>query len=423
MWLDGGYGDYWDETAYQRHMTTTSLNDDEPRMERDQVKTNAEGGANFITLCPYTPQNAKKKGKVIKNMVNFDTLFGPQRWTKYFEMEPPVKDDFLLYNSLAEAVGTDVLFRHQRDGMYVIEAANEDQSEKLQELVEANNEDLPIRKNETLNVCHGTIVVPNTIEIGSTEFTECGEKIKRNIKMQGYEIKNVTTYVRPARTNRMYPLRIAKITFEGRILPDTVVVAGQRLSVREYVPLPRQCIKCWKFGHSIKYCKSELYVCPICGAKGHQKDNCTQKAIKKCVNCQGNHPAFAKSCLEYKKEQLIVKTQFKEGLPYKAALNKLKQTGEISAYNYKKALESKLPLTASTPKLPKSTTENRYNILQIEDSKGYTVAERSYHKSPKRKTKRIGDSSSEEGGVSPNQNPKQKPKTKSLKLKARIKKP
>ena len=59
------------------------------------------------------------------------------------------------------------------------------------------------------------------------------------------------------------------------------------------------------------------------------------------INCQGSHPAYSKSCPQYKKEQLIVKTRFKEGLSYKAAVNKLKQTGEISSFNYKKALDNK----------------------------------------------------------------------------------
>ena len=68
------------------------------------------------------------------------------------------------------------------------------------------------------------------------------------MKIQGHKIKNVITYMKPARENRRYPLRVAKITFEGRTLPDTVVVAGQRLSVREYVPAPCQCISAGNMG-------------------------------------------------------------------------------------------------------------------------------------------------------------------------------
>ena len=136
-----------------------------------------------------------------------------------------------------------------------------------------------------------------------------------------------------------------------------------------------------------------------------------KKNHKICTNCQGNHPAFSRSCVQYKKEQLIVKTQFKEGLSYRAAINKLKQTGEISIYSYKKALESNTLLT-STLKAPKLNTANRFSVLQVDESQSYGVAKQSNQKSPKRLSKRIRDNSSEEGEVSPKLNPKQRPKTK-----------
>ena len=88
-----------------------------------------------------------------------------------------------------------------------------------------------------------------------------------------------------------------------------------------------------------------------CGKKGHQKNDCTDKT-KTCIHCQGKHPAFSKTCVEYKKQQLIVQTQFKEGLSYKAAISRLKQTGEITPYNYKKALLNTNPPNASTLRLP-----------------------------------------------------------------------
>ena len=385
---------------------------DDPGLDKGQAKKTSKEGASYLTLCPYTPPSTNKNHKKVVKTLNFDDLFGPQKWTKYFEMREPVKDHFQLYNTLAAEVGSDVLFRNTKDGVCIIEAADQEQSEKLQQLVNADNPSMPIKKNESLNVCHGTIVIPNAIETGDTEFSQSSEKIKQNIRIQGYEIKNIITFVKPARGSRRYPLRIAKITFEGRTLPDTVVVAGQRLSVKEYVPAPRQCVKCWQYGHGINYCKAKCYKCPICGMEGHQKDDCTNKTNKVCINCQGNHPAFSRSCSQYKKQQLIVKTQFKEGLSYRAAINKLKQTGEITSLNYKKALEGKRPATASTPKMPIPSTSNRYNILQIEDDAQNQASPKDISEvSPKRLSKRTRDSSSEEE-LSPKLNPKQKTKTK-----------
>ena len=394
-------------------MQVNSLNVDGPGSDMDKRRTDPKEGASYITLDPFTTPSTKKKQKYTRKALNFEDLFGPQKWTKYFEIERShLRDDFKLYDKLAVKVGSDVLFRHQKDGHCIIEAATEEQSEKLQELVQAGDPSLPVKKNETLNVCHGTVVVPNNVETGDTDFSECSEKVKHNIRIQGYEVKNVSTYIRPARGNRKYPLRVAKITFEGRVLPDVIVIAGQRLSVREYIPTPQQCTKCWKYGHGSKYCKLDVHVCPICGTKGHQKSSCSSKANSVCINCHQNHPAFSKACVQYKREQMNVKLRFTEGLSYKAAVNKLRQTGNISSLNYRKALENKNAPTASTPKVSKLDTGNRFSALQIEDSQNQFLPQNISPKSPKQKSKRNRESSSEET-LSPKLNPKQRPKMRS----------
>ena len=115
--------------------------------------------------------------------------------------------------------------------------------------------------------------------------------------------------------------------------------------------------------------------------------------------------------MQYIIEQLIVKMKFKEGLSYKAAVSKLKQTGELTPYNYKKALESKNTPTMSTPKIPKFTTENKFNALQMEeDLQSDVILQDISQKSPKRKSKRSRDSNSEEE-ISHKLHPKQKPKS------------
>ena len=400
------------------HMMTIGANYDLPKGQipvdehstiKDKAKTTTREGSSIITLCPYTPPRTqqKKTKKYGQKVKNFDEMFGPQKWTKYFEMGSNIDDDLELYKNLAKKVGADVLFRHQKDGVTVIEASSEEQSEKLKELIIANDPSLPVKENLTLNVCYGTVVIPNNLYIGSIEFNQCGNKIKDNITLQNYDIRDIITYTRPPRGNRKYELRIAKIAFEGRALPDTVVIGGQRLSVREYLPTPRQCIKCWRYGHGIKYCKSDLYVCPICSVRGHQKDSCNQSTRKVCVNCLGEHPAFSRSCSQYKREQLIVKTQFKEGLSYKAAISKLKQTGEITSYNYKKALEKQKTLVTSTPKVSNFITANRFTVLETEESQN---PDKNIPPKAPKKTKRFRHHSSEEGGLSPEMSPKQKPK-------------
>ena len=134
-------------------MQSFSPDVDGPGSDVDKRRTDPKEGASYATLSPFTPPRTKRKQKHPRKGINFDDLFGPQKWTKYFEIEQShLKDDFKLYDTLAVEVGSDVLFRHQKDGNCIIEATTEEQSEKLQELVQAGNPSLPIKKNETLNV-------------------------------------------------------------------------------------------------------------------------------------------------------------------------------------------------------------------------------------------------------------------------------
>ena len=240
-----------------------------------------------------------------------------------------------MYNNLVKKVGKGITFRNLKDDTRVLEAVDSKQSNLLQELVENKdpNSNLNIGKNETLNACHGTILVPNSLSIGNKDFSECSDLIKENIELQDIKIQDLQTYIRPPRGIRKYPLRIAKIVFAGRTLPERVVIGGEALSVKEYIPSPRQCGKCWKYGHGIKYCRSENFVCPICGEHGHLKNSCNSNT-KLCVNCKGEHPAFSRSCQLFKREELITKTTFKEGLTYKAAKKKLLASGELQTLNF-----------------------------------------------------------------------------------------
>ena len=58
-----------------------------------------------------------------------------------------------------------------------------------------------------------------------------------------------------------------------------------------------QCFNCQRFGHLSKNC-GKNQCCPHCGNE-HPRYHCTLPA--KCINCNGGHPAFSKSCPEYTK--------------------------------------------------------------------------------------------------------------------------
>ena len=187
--------------------------------------------SNIITLDLYNPVNKTKivRKKQSKISTTFHELFGPQKWIKYFEVETPLVNDFELYNIITKKVGKGVTFRYLKDSTRIIEASNAKQSELLQELMTKDDPNLKVNKNIKLNASHGTVLIPNSVLIKNKEFTECSQLIKENIELQDFVIQDIKTYVRPPLGNRKYSLRIAQITFSGRVLPDTVVIGGQRL--------------------------------------------------------------------------------------------------------------------------------------------------------------------------------------------------
>ena len=45
-----------------------------------------------------------------------------------------------------------------------------------------------------------------------------------------------------------------------------------------------KCKKCCNYGHTIKHCRNQNYVCSYCAGE-HKTDQCQNKQSKKCVNC------------------------------------------------------------------------------------------------------------------------------------------
>ena len=58
------------------------------------------------------------------------------------------------------------------------------------------------------------------------------------------------------------------ITFLSRYLPDYLGIKHDHIRVRKYKQRPRQCFRCFNFGHVSKYCQNR-YRCPKCSEESH----------------------------------------------------------------------------------------------------------------------------------------------------------
>lgn len=93
-------------------------------------------------------------------------------------------------------------------------------------------------------------------------------------------------------------LNSVRVTFEGKVLPDYVVLFGLLLPVRLYIPKPKMCLNCLCFGHTDKFC-SKLPSCSLC-LKEHNTKDCTNTVTSSPVNCKhcdsNEHSTGFKDC-------------------------------------------------------------------------------------------------------------------------------
>lgn len=112
------------------------------------------------------------------------------------------------------------------------------------------------------------------------------------------------------------PSESIRVCFKGSSLPAYVYIYDTRVNVSPYTFPVTQCSRCWRFGHSIKFCPSLKIICPKC-SKNHT--NC-ETTLFKCNNCNGRHMAMSKMCPVFIKEKRIREIMAEFNCSYKRAI-------------------------------------------------------------------------------------------------------
>lgn len=121
------------------------------------------------------------------------------------------------------------------------------------------------------------------------------------------------------------------LTFKSNSFPSKIKIGYLSANVRQYVPNPMRCSKCYKYGHTKKYCKNEMETCRDCGENKSQEHVCVEI---KCTNCKEKHPATSRDCPRYKEEHQIQKIRTVERISYGEARRKLKETQPQFTFTY-----------------------------------------------------------------------------------------
>ena len=93
------------------------------------------------------------------------------------------------------------------------------------------------------------------------------------------------------------------LTFSNPRPPTRIRIEYLELDVRPFVPNPMRCFGCHRYGHTKTHCRRKA-ACPRCGKEDHLEENCS--STPRCLNCQGEHPAYSKDCPKWKEEKAIL---------------------------------------------------------------------------------------------------------------------
>lgn len=194
------------------------------------------------------------------------------------------------------------------NGTLMIEVQTKEQSERVTKITKLIDEEVIIEPHQRYNQSEGVITCETLKDYSEEEIMEGLRergvtKVTRLKKIINGELRNSNTLL---------------LIFDNANLPEKIKIrSGLYEKVRPYIPRPRRCFKCQKYGHVGKYCRNRIAICVDCGLQSHNDSPCQRPP--NCVNCGGAHPANNKTCDRFLLEKEILSIKVKEKLSFKEA--------------------------------------------------------------------------------------------------------
>ena len=167
----------------------------------------------------------------------------------------------LLSNALENALGVeDPPVTLMRNGSLLVQATTRNQSSILSSLTSLGDTPIITTPDEIRNTSKGTIY-------STLQKTEDIDLILNILQQKRFNVTNVYRFP-PRQDSPNTPNPRLLLTFNTPFIPTKVKIAFESYNVRPYIPRPRRCFKCQRFGHPRKYCRGERYICVVCGRRG-----------------------------------------------------------------------------------------------------------------------------------------------------------
>lgn len=206
---------------------------------------------------------------------------------------------FLVMKTIEQLCGKVQSTKLLRDGSLLIHTHTKKQADKLITLKHlAVNINVHVQDHPTLNLSKGTVYCRDIIVASDEEIIE---------HLAEHHVKEVHRIKRKQQDGSLADTGLFVLTFNLSQLPKFIDAGYQLLEVRQYIPNPRRCFNCQRFGHGAKHCRQQPGTCGKCADVQHTPAICVLPV--KCANCKLEHPAWDRRCPVFKHEHEIQKIQ------------------------------------------------------------------------------------------------------------------
>ena len=213
---------------------------------------------------------------------------------------------FIVAKCLADTIGPGYKATKMISGDLLLEVRDSAQYRKLSNLVAFGAVPITVTPHRSMNTVRGVISDDDLLNLSEEELLE-GWKEQNVTQVQRIKIK---------RENKEIPTKFLIITFASTVLPESLETGYTKTRTRPYIPNPRRCFKCQRFGHGSQSCRGRL-TCAKCGNHEHSSDICDSPLH--CPNCEGEHAAYSRACPTWKKEKDIITLKYKENISFREA--------------------------------------------------------------------------------------------------------
>lgn len=187
----------------------------------------------------------------------------------------------------------------------------------------------------TLIFSYGIIKLDNAIS--EAEFFE---GVRSPITIDAFKRINIK------KDGNVIQTRIVELKFVAPKIPSNITVFNMIFEVKPSVRSPVQCNRCLRFGHTLKFCRSDPR-CSHCGESKHSIDTCpyVQSTDPVCLFCKLPHRATDRSCQEWATQKDLKKIMATENISYKDALIFKKNNCYSTAFTFSDVVKSQSPIS------------------------------------------------------------------------------